>query len=101
MLIFNCKCFLQLKTNYKNQSQMTIFVLAIKFRVTISRLKSFQGYKKTNGQKWHILYLSIFKKWSSLRFDQFSVIECDFFHTKGCDSWHMWGKVCAFTYYNV
>lgn len=29
------------------------------------------------------------------------LIECDFFHTNGCDWWHMWGKLCAFTYYNV
>ncbi len=41
---------------------MTLFVLAIKFRVTISRLKSFQGYKKTQSPKWHILYLLIFKE---------------------------------------
>lgn len=61
-LIFNCKCCLQLKTNYKNQSQMTVFVLAIKFMVTISRLIFFQGYKKTQSQKWHILYLLIFKE---------------------------------------
>ncbi len=41
-LIFNCNFRLQFKTNYKNQSQMTAFVLAIKFRVIISRLKSLQ-----------------------------------------------------------
>lgn len=41
-LIFNWKWSLHLKTNYKNQSQMTVFALAIKFRATISRLKSLQ-----------------------------------------------------------